>query len=614
MERRLAAILAADVVGYSRLMGANEVATLTALRDIRTGLIDGAIGEAGGRIVKLMGDGILAEFTSVVSALQAALVIQESMAERNVGVPEDRRILFRMGVNIGDLLVEDGDIFGDGVNVAARIEALARPGGIAVSGAVRDQVGNRLDVAFESAGHQKLKNIDGAVPIYHVRPGAADLGPAAEETGSRPSIAVLPFANMSGDPDQEYFVDGMTEDLITDLSKLSGLFVVSRNSVFVYKGRPATLQEVARDLGVRSILEGSVRKVGDRVRITAQLIDGVTGGHMWADRYDRDVSDIFALQDEITRTIIEQLQVRLLDAEKAKAAPTKNSDAYSLYLKGRQLFHMQARKYIEDARQLFLKALQHDPAYARAYVGLAECEARLNDWFGMQYAPDDVIAMARRAIHLDPDLAEAHAALGLALQIAGKEEAATSSYRKALELDPLCYNAHQNLARYYRGQLSHEPSAYHFTRALEIRPDDYRSPLLLVGDLDALGRLEERDRYLEMGLKRAEDAVTCNPENPDPLQLAAAVLAGLGKLEEARAALERGLEIDPKGELTNGYNVACSYALLGDTEKALDWLERIYPGLGQVQLVWTHNDPDFDSLRDHPRFKKLLGDGPSREV
>ena len=232
----------------------------------------------------------------------------------------------------------------------------------------------------------------------------------------------------------------------------------------------------------------------------------------------------------------------------------------------------------------------------------------------MQYAPDDVIAMARRAIHLDPDLAEAHAALGLALQIAGKEEAATSSYRKALELDPLCYNAHQNLARYYRGQLSHEPSAYHFTRALEIRPDDYRSPLLLVGDLDALGRLEERDRYLEMGLKRAEDAVTCNPENPDPLQLAAAVLAGLGKLEEARAALERGLEIDPKGELTNGYNVACSYALLGDTEKALDWLERIYPGLGQVQLVWTHNDPDFDSLRDHPRFKKLLGDGPSREV
>ena len=614
MERRLAAILAADVVGYSRLMGANEVATLTALRDIRTGLIDGAIGEAGGRIVKLMGDGILAEFTSVVSALQAALVIQESMAERNVGVPEDRRILFRMGVNIGDLLVEDGDIFGDGVNVAARIEALARPGGIAVSGAVRDQVGNRLDVAFESAGHQKLKNIDGAVPIYHVRPGAADLGPAAEETGSRPSIAVLPFANMSGDPDQEYFVDGMTEDLITDLSKLSGLFVVSRNSVFVYKGRPATLQEVARDLGVRSILEGSVRKVGDRVRITAQLIDGVTGGHMWADRYDRDVSDIFALQDEITRTIIEQLQVRLLDAEKAKAAPTKNSDAYSLYLKGRQLFHMQARKYIEDARQLFLKALQHDPAYARAYVGLAECEARLNDWFGMQYAPDDVIAMARRAIHLDPDLAEAHAALGLALQIAGKQEAATSSYRKALELDPLCYNAHQNLARYYRGQLSHEPSAYHFTRALEIRPDDYRSPLLLVGDLDALGRLEERDRYLEMGLKRAEDAVTCNPENPDPLQLAAAVLAGLGKLEEARAALERGLEIDPKGELTNGYNVACSYALLGDTEKALDWLERIYPGLGQVQLVWTHNDPDFDSLRDHPRFKKMLGDGPSREV
>ena len=278
MERRLAAILAADVVGYSRLMGANEVATLNALSEIRIGMINGAISAGGGRIVKLMGDGILAEFSSVVSALESALKIQQAMAQRNVDVPEDRQIHFRMGVNIGDVLFEDGDVFGDGVNIAARIEALARPGCVAVSGVVRDQVGNRLDIAFEAAGEQLLKNIEGAVPIFHVHSKAAEKQPAIVDIASRPTIAVLPFANMSGDPEQEYFADGITEDLITDLSKLSGLFVVSRNSTFVYKDRPSNMQETARDLGVRNILEGSVRKVGNRVRITAQLIDGPTGG------------------------------------------------------------------------------------------------------------------------------------------------------------------------------------------------------------------------------------------------------------------------------------------------------------------------------------------------
>lgn len=610
MERRLAAILAADVVGYSRLMAANEVATLTALREIRTGLIDPAIGDAGGRIVKLMGDGILAEFPSVVSALETAVAIQQAMADRNVGIPEDRQILFRIGVNIGDVLVEDDDVFGDGVIVASRIEALAAPGRIAVSGAVRDQVGNRLDIAFEAAGDQRLKNIDGAVPVYNVRPRAARMHPAESQTGSRPSIAVLPFVNLSGDAEQEYFADGITEDLITDLSKLSGLFVVSRNSAFVYKGRPANLKEIARDLGVRNILEGSVRKAGNRVRITAQLIDGLTGGHLWADRFDRDLSDIFALQDEITKTIIDQLQVRLLDAETASTATTNNSDAYNLYLKGRKFFHMRAQKYIEDARQLFLEALQHDPDYARAYVGLAECEARLNDWYGTQYAPEDVIGMARRAVDLEPDLAEAHAALGLALQISGQNEAATESYQKALALDPLCYDAHQNFARFHRGQLDHARSAYHFVRALEIRPDDYRSPLILVADLEALGRLDERDRYLELGIKRAEEAVKNNPSNPDPFQLAAAVLAGIGRFEEARSYLDRAVAMDPDGILTNGYNVACTYALLGESERALDWLEKIYPGLGHVQRSWMHNDPDFDSLRKNPRFKRMLGDTP----
>ncbi len=614
MERRLAAILAADVVGYSRLMGANEVATLNALREIRIGVIDGAISAAGGRIVKLMGDGILAEFASVVSALDSALKIQQEMAQRNVDVPEDRQIRFRMGVNIGDVLVEEGDVFGDGVNIAARIEALARPGCVAVSGAVRDQVGNRLDIAFEGAGEQQLKNIEGPVTVFHVRPRATETHPAMADTANRPSIAVLPFANMSGDPEQEYFANGITEDLITDLSKLSGLFVVSRNSSFFYKDRPSNMQEVARGLGVRNILEGSVRKAENRVRITAQLIDGLTGGHRWADRYDRDISDIFALQDEITKTIIDQLQVRLLENETTDTAPTGNAEAYNLYLKGRQLFHMRTLKYLEHARLLFLEALQHDPDYARAYVGLAECEARMNDWFGGKYAPEDVIAMARRAIDLDPDLAEAHAGLGMALHIAGQNDAAVAAYRKALLLDPLCYDAHHNFARYFRGQLDHARSAYHFTRALEVKPDDYRSPLLLLADLEKLGRLDERDRYLEMGINRAEEAARLNPDNRDPLELAACCLAGLGRFDEARVWLDRADAIDPDGRTTNGYNLACTYALLGEPERALDCLEKVYPGLGHVQREWMGNDSDLASLRDQLRFKKMIGASGENEA
>ncbi|MEW9921973.1 adenylate/guanylate cyclase domain-containing protein [Marimonas sp. MJW-29] len=606
MERRLAAILAADVVGYSRLMGANEVGTLNALRDIRTDLIEGVVAKEGGRIVKLMGDGILLEFPSVVNALNCALEVQQKMAERNTHIPDDRQIHFRIGVNIGDILIEDGDVFGDGVNIAARLEALAHPGGIAVSGAVRDQVGKRLQIVFEPAGEQRLKNIEGAVSVFHVQTARRPASPVPAEPATVPSIAVLPFSNMSGDPEQEYFADGITEDLITDLSKLSGLFVVSRNSAFVYKNRHSNMIEVARDLGVQNILEGSVRKAGNRVRITAQLIDGVTGGNKWADRYDRDLSDIFALQDEITKTIVDQLHIRLVDKETRHSAPTENADAYNLYLKGRQYFHMRSRKYLEEARQLFLEALQHDPDFARAYVGLAECEARMNDWHGTTYAIEDIIAMSKRAIELAPDLAEAHAALGLAYQISGRDGEAVAAYRMALSLDPLCYDAHHNFARYHRGKQQHERSAYHFIRALEIKPDDYRSPLLLMTDLHALGRVDERDRYLELGLKRVEDAVAHKPDNPDPLELAAATLAGFGRMDEARGLLSRAEASDPEGRSTNGYNAACVYALLGERDTALEWLEKIYPALGRVQREWLRNDPDFSSLHGDPRFQRLV--------
>src|SRR5437588_2376270 len=334
MERRLTAILAADVVGYSRLMGANESGTLTALDTLRTDLLDPKISEHQGRIVKLTGDGMLVEFPSGVNAVACATELQRGMRKRHAGVPQDHRIEFRMGVNVGDVIVQGEDIFGDGVNVAARLESIAPPGGITISGPVRDHIGNRLDLAFEDMGEQTLKNIERPIRVYRVcldTPAAPGKNQkTAQHEREKPAIAVLPFNNMSGDPEQEYFSDGITEDIITDLSKVSGLLVIARNTAFTYKGKAVKVQQVAQELGVPFIVEGSVRKAGARVRVTAQLISSETGAHVWADRYERDLTDIFAIQDEITHAIVEQLKVKLLPQEKKSIGqtPTDNVEAY----------------------------------------------------------------------------------------------------------------------------------------------------------------------------------------------------------------------------------------------------------------------------------------------
>jgi adenylate cyclase len=319
MERRLTAILAADIVGYSRLMGADEAGTLAQLKEIRSELLDKKIAEHQGRIVKIMGDGILAEFPSVVSAVACAAEIQQGMQARNASMSADRRIEFRVGINLGDVIVEGDDIYGDGVNVAARLQTIAAPAGIAVTQSVRDQVGNRLNCAFEDCGDQQLKNIDKPVRVYNVLLEEAALTGMRSTNDPRPSVAVLPFTNMSGDPEQEYFSDGITEDIITDLSKVSGLFVIARNTAFTYKGKAVKVDQVGRELAVAYVLEGSVRKAGQRVRVTGELINANNGGHVWADRYDRDLTDIFAIQDEITHAIVQQLKVKLLPQEKNRS-------------------------------------------------------------------------------------------------------------------------------------------------------------------------------------------------------------------------------------------------------------------------------------------------------
>jgi adenylate cyclase len=609
MERRLSAILAADVVGYSRLMGANEVGTLQSLQKHQAELIGPEIASRQGRIVKLTGDGILVEFPSVVNAVEAACAIQKAMPARNADVPEDRRIEFRVGINLGDVIVEGDDLFGDGVNVAARLEGVARPGGIAVSHSVREHIGNKLDLRFEDRGDQQLKNIEQPVRVYDIglEEPAAISGAVESPAESRPSIAVLPFNNMSGDPEQEFFSDGIAEDIITDLSKISGLFVVGRNTSFTYKGMSFQLPKVAAELGVKFLLEGSVRKAGDRVRVTAQLIDGPSGGHVWADRYDRDLTDIFAIQDEITKAIVEQLEIRLVPAERKaiEQAPTDNVEAYTYYLRGRQYFHNSTRFFLNLARQMFTKAVEIDPMYARAYAGIANCDARLAGWFGDAIPVEEILATAGKAIALAPDLPEAHAARAEALSGSGRRSEAEEEFEKALALDPSHFEANLFYGRHFHRAGQGEKALPYFTRATEVQPDDYQAPLLLDQTYRGLGRAREGEPYARMGLKRAEEALRRHPESSRPAQLAAATLACMGEPEEAKRWMERALAIDPDDTHIQ-YNAACMWSQIGESDKALDLLQKWASHVGPENKDWMQQDPDLDPLRDHPRYKMIV--------
>ena len=608
MERRLTAILAADVVGYSRLMGANEVGTLQSLQRHQAELIQPEIASHGGRVVKLTGDGILVEFPSVVNAVQFAAEIQRAMPERNADVPEDRRIEFRIGINLGDVIVEGDDLFGDGVNVASRIEGIAKPGGVTVSHSVREHIGNKLDLTFQDRGEEQLKNIEQPVRVYDViLETPEDLAAAKDQREEKPSIAVLPFNNMSGDPEQEFFSDGICEDIITDLSKISSLFVISRNTSFTYKGKALQMQKVARELGVNFLLEGSVRKAGARVRVTGQLIDGPTGGHIWAERYDRDLTDIFAIQDEITKAIVEQLKVRLVPAEKKAISqtPTENVEAYTLYLKGREFFHNLTKWFVELARQMFVKAVEVDPGFARAYAGIANCDARMAGSYGAQIEVSEILATADKAIALDPQLAEAHAARGHALSNCNRWDEAEQAFEKALLLDPNSFDANYLFARLCLKQDKRDRAAALLIRALEVQPSDSQSAFLLNNVLRGLGRMEEAERYGRLGLKRAEEQLKAHPESSRPAQLGACVLARLGDREDAIKWIERALSIDPE-DINCQYNAACVWAVLGEADRSFDQLDKWSQQAGLDSGRWLEHDPDFDQLRDHPRYRAIL--------
>ena len=513
MERRLTAILAADVVGYSRLMGEDEVGTLARLKACRRDLIDPAIEQFHGRVVKLMGDGALVEFASVVDAVQCAATIQRRMPDRDEGIPEAQRLRLRIGVNLGDVIVDGGDIYGDGVNVAAQLEGLAEPGGVCISGAAFDHVVNKADVGFASLGEQRLKNIADSVRVYRVllEPGktrkisgrsywssrrtmilAASLAAIGAllvtlvamlielqkpPAPHRPSVAVLPFANLSGDPSQDYFADGITEALITELAKLSGLDVIARNSVSPYKGRPVVLTDVARNLGVRYVVEGSVQRAGEQTRINARLIDMETGQQLWADRFDRGAAEVFAVEDETSRDIAESIGMKPTTTEAARIArpPTDNLEAYDYYLRGQQAARTGRPSDLRQALEFYSRAVALDPSFAEAFAAdartsvyiwrnsyddvlqspVARKRAYQNAGKALQLNPDlslpyamlailqvvdqryeEAIESAKRAVALGSGDVEAHVALGYVYLFAGKFAEAAAAIETAMRLDP----------------------------------------------------------------------------------------------------------------------------------------------------------------------------------
>ena len=615
VQRRLAAILAADVVGYSRLMEANEERTLGALRQHRREFFDPTVVKHGGRIFKVMGDGFLVEFGSVLNAARCAVEIQRGMFERNAGIPEDRHIKFRIGINLGDIIVDEGDVYGDGVNMAARLEALAGPGGIACSAVVRHQVGNKLELEFVDQGEKSVKNVAQPVHVYFINWSGVAQNSVFQSTtagtprlrSDKPSVAILPFANMSNDPEQEFFSDGITEDIITDLSNVSGLFVLGRNTVFTYKGRAVNLEHIAKELGVAYVVEGSVRKAGQKVRVNAQLIEGATGGHLWAARYDRDLTDIFAIQDEITRTIVDQLKVKLLPEEKKaiEQSPTENVDAYTFYLKGREFFHRGSKPFYAMAKKMFAKAIELDPLYARAYAGVADCDSFLYLDYSEGSSLDGILANCARALELDSTLAEARASRGLALSASQKYREAAEEFESAIASNPNLFEAHYFYARscFVQGKL--EEAAMHWERAAEIKPDDCQSAFLPGQVYRSLGRLKDEEKTTRRGVERAERDLARHPENARSAYLLAVGLAFLGETERAKQWAARALAIDPDDVMTK-YNIACFHAVLGETDRAFDLLEELIPRGNADMKAWVMNDSDFDVLHSHPRWQRVL--------
>jgi class 3 adenylate cyclase/TolB-like protein/Tfp pilus assembly protein PilF len=693
MARRLAAILAADVVGYSRLMAADEAGTLAALKALRRHFIEPKIAEHHGRIVKLMGDGALVEFASVVDAVRCAVEIQQGMPERARDGPPDRQIRFRIGINLGDIIIEDDDIHGDGVNVAARLERLAQPGGICVSRTVRNHVQDKLALAFEDMGERTLKNIPRPVHVFRVVPeGAAaargsrarlvkarwtwvaaaavvllvaaagaglwlrsDQRPHPSEQAGTPAtasatpaqapqvpldkyrIAVLPFVNMSADADNEYFSDGITEELISKLSRLHDLTVIARTSIMQYKETNRSVGQIGHELRAGTILEGSVRKAGDRLRITAQLVDVESEGHLWSEDYDRELTDVFAIQSDVAEHVAEALQLTLKPAEKAQIAKAGTGDveAYNAYLRGLYHYNTWSKEGLEKSLEYFAQAIARDPAFAKAYAAMAFSYDLLAEY---GYLPPDeafpkVKAAAHRALEIDATTAEAYTGLALAANYHDFDWVrADEGFRRALELNPNSVVTHDWYGVNYLSPMGrHEEAFAHGKRAKELDP---LTPYIRVD----LGWSYNHARQYDEAIAECEPILDIDPNFYFTYWCLGFAYWQKGMLEEAIAAYERGVELEPhdlaqnadlaivygdagmddraqkileeyeekaRREYVPPYTLAMGHMAVGDLDSTFEWLEKMYEERSPV-LVWMNEHARYDRLRGDPRFQQLL--------
>ena len=576
VQRKLTAILSADVKGYSRLMGEDEVATiqtLTAYRELVATLVE----QHRGRVVDSPGDNLLAEFASVVQALQCAVEIQRELKARNAELPQNRKMEFRIGINLGDVIVEGGRIYGDGVNIAARIEGLAEGGGICISGTAYDHVENKLGLEYEYLGEQAVKNIKKPVRVYRVR-----MEPVATLTSSvkylelpdKPSIAVLPFANMSGDPEQEYFADGISEDIITTLSRFRWFFVIARNSTFTYKGKMVDVKQVAQDLGVRYVLEGSVRKAGNRVRITAQLIDAPNDHHVWAERYDRDLEDIFAVQDEITQSIVTAVGPEFLSAEmqRAQRKDVRSLDAWDCVMRAASHHSRYTRQDVAEAQRLLRKAIELDPVSSGGFCLLAFTHL-VQVQFGWSESADQSIQEAAKAaqsaVAMDDRDALAHTALGLVDLISRRYDDAIRRLERAIDLNPSLANAYGALGQALALAGEYDAAVTQINKAIRLSPRDLFT-VYWFGHLGLVAFAEQRyENACEWGVKIIQE----NPRFPGGHRLLAASYGQLGRMKEAQAALKDLLLLMP-GMTIDDVRKQVPFKKPGDMDRYLDALRK----------------------------------------
>jgi TolB-like protein/class 3 adenylate cyclase len=546
VERRLAAILAADVAGYSRLMGVDEEGTLAALKAVRRELIDPKIAEHNGRMVKTTGDGVLVEFGSVVDAVRCAMEIQRTMAERNATTPEERRIEFRIGINVGDIIIDENDIYGDGVNIAARIETLASPSAICLSDNAYQQIKGKLAVDVNDMGEQQLKNIAQPVRAYSVRLEGTPVHPSLV-VPDKPSIAVLPFTNLSGDPEQEYFADGVVEDILTALARVKGFFVIARNSSFTYKGRAVDVKQIGRELGVRYVLEGSVRKAANRVRITAQLIEAETGSHVWAEKYDGELNEIFDLQDQITSSVVGALEPNVLAAEieRSKRKRPGNLTAYDVFLRANWKLYSWTAEDITQSLFYLRKAIESDPGYAPAYAMAAQCYVnRITQGFSEHVELDrsEGVKLARTAIKIDRDDPATLTMVGHAIAFLERAHSeAIALLDRSLELNPNSAFSYcmSGWTRFYAGD--GKTAIEHLLKGMRLSPKDPKMFLFTSALAGAYFLIEQYDE----GSRWGSIAINQEPIWSASYGFLSANQALAGDIEAAKATMARLLKLQP---------------------------------------------------------------------